>query len=149
MSLNIFEIIREKADERTKSLPSSLSRSVFSLSLSLSFRCGRCSENNQKGRERRLKATDETRALRLSLSLSLTPVLSLSSSLLLYHHHRRELDFGHLSCRRRKRWSRKARRIHRRHRRNPRRLRPGKHTPPRDNRTPEGARKRKTNRNEG
>ena len=66
-------------------------------SLALSFRCGRCSENNQKGRERRLKATDETRALRLSLSLSLslTPVLSLSSSLLLYHHHRRELDFGH------------------------------------------------------
>ena len=42
-----------------------------------------------------MKATDETRALRLSLSLSLTPVLSLSSSLLLYHHHRRELDFGH------------------------------------------------------
>ena len=37
LSLNIFEIIREKADERTKSLPSSLSRSVFSLSLSLSL----------------------------------------------------------------------------------------------------------------
>ena len=68
LSLNIFEIIRERKRMRGQSR-SSLSRSVFSLSLS--FRCGRCSENNQKGRERRLKATDETRALRLSLSLSL------------------------------------------------------------------------------
>ena len=47
-------------------------------SLSLSFRCGRRSENNQKGRERRLKATDETRALRLSLSLSLSDACCLS-----------------------------------------------------------------------
>ena len=47
-------------------------------SLSLSFRCGRRSENNQKGRERRLKATDETRALRLSLSLSLSDAWCLS-----------------------------------------------------------------------
>ena len=68
MSLRtFFEIVlREKADERTMMRTKSLVRSFGLLSLSgTSFR------KNQKGRERRLKATDETRALRLSLSLSL------------------------------------------------------------------------------
>ena len=140
---NIFEIIivrnpRERKRmmmmRRTKSLVRSFG--LRSLSGRTSFRKPRKDERHFGG------ATDETRASSLSLSLSLT-LVSLFLSFPLPSR-----PFGRPQNRRRKRWSRKARRIHRRHRRNPRRLRPGNYTPPRgNNRTPEGARKRKTNHN--